>query len=53
MAGEALAELFDLVRAGRLRAVVGAAYPLAGAAQAHRDLAARRTTGKLVLDPSA
>jgi NADPH2:quinone reductase len=53
MAGEALAGLFELVREGRLRAVVGAAYPLAQAAQAHHDLAARRTTGKLVLDPSA
>lgn len=53
MAGEALSGLFDLVRAGRLRAVVGATYPLAEAAQAHHDLAARRTTGKLVLDPSA
>ena len=53
MAREALAGLFDLVGAGRLRAVVGATYPLADAAQAHHDLAARRTTGKLVLDPSA
>lgn len=53
MAGEALSGLFDLVAAGRLRAVVGATYPLAEAAQAHHDLAARRTTGKLVLDPSA
>jgi NADPH2:quinone reductase len=53
MAGEALSGLFDLVRAGQLHAVVGATYPLAQAAQAHQDLAARRTTGKLVLDPSA
>jgi NADPH2:quinone reductase len=53
MASQALAELFDLVRAGQLRAVRGATYPLARAAQAHHDLAARRTTGKLVLDPTA
>ena len=50
---EALAGLFALVAAGQLRAVVGATYALNEAAQAHRDLAARRTTGKLVLDPSA
>ena len=53
MAGEALAGLFDLVRARQLRSIVGGTYPLAEAARAHRDLAARRTTGKLVLDPSA
>ena len=38
---------------GELRAVVGATYPLAEAAQAQIDLAERRTTGKLLLDPSA
>jgi NADPH:quinone reductase len=53
MVTEALASLFELVTEGRLKAVIGETYPLAEAAQAHRDLAARRTTGKLVLDPSA
>jgi len=53
MTHEALAGLFELVRAGRLRAVLGSTYPLNEAARAHSDLAARRTTGKLVLDPSA
>ncbi len=53
MAVQALQGLFDMVLAGELRAVVGATYPLAEAAQAHRDLAARRTTGKLLLDPAA
>ncbi|GAA1909476.1 quinone oxidoreductase family protein [Streptantibioticus ferralitis] len=37
------------VRSGDLRPVIGGAYPLAQAAQAHRDLAARTQTGKLVL----
>jgi NADPH2:quinone reductase len=32
--------------------IVGATYPLAGAAQAHADMRARRTTGKLLLDPA-
>lgn len=48
-----LADLFDRVLAGELRAVVGHTYPLAQAAQAQIDLRARRTTGKLLLDPSA
>ncbi len=46
----AMDELFSLVRAGRLRPVVGGAYPLAGARRAHEDLVARRSTGKLVLE---
>jgi NADPH2:quinone reductase len=44
-------ELFDLVADGRLRPAVGAAYPLGDARRAHEDMLARRTTGKLVLDP--
>ncbi len=44
-------ELFSLVEAGKLRPRIGARYPLADAAQAHRDLEARATTGKLLLTP--
>lgn len=47
--GPAMDELTSLVRAGRLTPVVGGTYPLEDAAQAHRDLLARGTTGKLVL----
>jgi NADPH2:quinone reductase len=47
-----LAELMDWAAAGDLRAVVGATYPLAEAAQAQVDLAERRTSGKLLLDPT-
>jgi NADPH2:quinone reductase len=36
---------------GALKATIGGAYPLAEAAQAHRDLEARKTTGKLILVP--
>jgi NADPH:quinone reductase len=48
----ALDELFELVRAGTLRPVVGGTYPMSQARQAHEDMLARRTTGKLVLEPS-
>jgi NADPH2:quinone reductase len=53
MFADALSELF--ARAGRaeLKAVVGHTYPLAQAGQAHTDLRERRTSGKLLLDPSA
>jgi NADPH:quinone reductase len=53
MVDEALAELFGRAARGELRAVVGETYPLADAARAQEDLAARRTTGKLLLDPAA
>ncbi|MFT4469850.1 quinone oxidoreductase family protein [Arthrobacter sulfonylureivorans] len=44
-------ELFDAVLSGQLALRVGRKYPLAEAAQAHEDLQARRTTGKLLLIP--
>jgi NADPH:quinone reductase len=45
------AELFSLVADGRLSIEIGGRYPLAEAAQAHRDLESRATTGKLLLLP--
>jgi NADPH:quinone reductase len=42
---------FDALRQGILRVDVRHRYPLAAAAEAHRDLEARRTTGQLVLLP--
>jgi NADPH2:quinone reductase len=53
MVDEALADLYDRAARGELRAVVGETYPLADAARAQADLAERRTTGKLLLDPRA
>ncbi|WP_018658043.1 quinone oxidoreductase family protein [Actinomadura flavalba] len=50
--GTALNELFGLVRDGRLRVVAGGEYALSDVRRAHEDLRARRTTGKLVADPS-
>jgi NADPH2:quinone reductase len=49
----ALEELFALAAAGRVRAIVGHTYPLEQAAQAQIDLRGRRTSGKLLLDPTA
>ena len=44
-------ELFGAVADGTLDVRIGQTYPLAEAAQAHRDLEGRRTTGKVVLIP--
>lgn len=41
--------LFALIAAGKLDVRIGATYPLAEAAQAHLDLEARKTTGKVLL----
>jgi len=44
-------ELFEIVASGKVRLRIGQTYPLAQAAQAHRDLEARRTTGSTLLIP--
>jgi NADPH2:quinone reductase len=44
-------DLFRWIQDGTLTLHVGATYPLGEAAQAHRDLAARKTTGKVLLVP--
>lgn len=48
---EDLGHLFDLVAAGQLRLVIGGVHRLEDAAEAHRALEQRATTGKLVLRP--
>jgi NADPH2:quinone reductase len=47
--GPAMDELLSLVRAGRLKPVVGGTYPLEEARRAHEALLDRSSTGKLVL----
>ena len=47
--GPVLEELFSMIRAHRLKPVIGGSHPLAEAAQAHQELLSRRTVGKLVL----
>lgn len=44
-------ELFEIVGSGKVKLRIGQTYPLANAAQAHRDLEARRTTGSTLLIP--
>ena len=44
-------DVFAAIADGSLHVRVGATYPLADAARAHTDLAARRTTGSVVLIP--
>lgn len=44
-------DLFGWISRGDVTVRIGGTYPLAGAARAHADLAARRTTGKLLLIP--
>lgn len=44
-------ELFDAIAGGSIEVSVSGRYPLADAADAHRDLQARRTTGSIVLAP--
>jgi NADPH:quinone reductase len=44
-------ELFDAIAAGTISVTVSAHYPLREAAQAHRDLQARKTIGSVVLTP--
>jgi len=44
-------ELFAAVKARKIRVFIGQTYPLAQAAEAHRDLEGRRTTGSTVLVP--
>jgi NADPH:quinone reductase len=51
MVGAPLRDLLEQVADGRLRPLEGHTYPLSHARQAHEDLRARRTTGKVVLDP--
>lgn len=47
----AMEDLFAMVERGDLEVVLGGEYALGDARQAHEDLRARKTTGKLILRP--
>ncbi|HKC42530.1 MAG TPA: quinone oxidoreductase [Burkholderiales bacterium] len=44
-------DLFEVVKSGKVKIEIAKRYPLKDAAQAHRDLEARQTTGSVVLMP--
>ncbi len=48
---EATDALFGVLQSGAVKVSVNQRYPLADAAQAHRDLEARKTTGSTILAP--
>jgi NADPH:quinone reductase len=50
--GPMIKDLLAAIAAGELTVTIGEVYPLSEARRAHEDLIARRTTGKLLLDPS-
>jgi NADPH2:quinone reductase len=43
--------LFDIVKSGKVKVEATGKYKLADAAQAHRDLESRKTTGSIILTP--
>lgn len=47
-----IGELLGAIAKDELTVTIGEVYPLSEAARAHEDLIARRTAGKLLLDPS-
>lgn len=47
-----VAELLGLVAAGTLRPLVGGEYAMSEVATAHHDLRARRSVGKLIINPA-
>jgi NADPH:quinone reductase len=52
MMEEPLADLFERAARGELKPHVGKTYALSDVRRAHEDLQGRRTSGKLLLDPS-
>jgi NADPH:quinone reductase len=50
--GSMIADLLGAVAKGDLEVVIGNVYPLSEAARAHTDMQERRTSGKVLLDPS-
>jgi NADPH2:quinone reductase len=49
---DVITELFSLVIDGKLKPVIGATFGLSQATQAHQEMLARKTTGKITLNPA-
>jgi NADPH:quinone reductase len=52
MVEEPLADLFERTARGDLKPQVGETYPMSDVRRAHEEMQGRRTSGKLLLDPS-
>ena len=52
LVNDVIAELFALIQGGKLRPVIGPIFPLSQASEAHRQILARKTTGKVTLNPA-
>ena len=52
MVEEPLADLFERTARGELKPQMGETYALSDVRRAHEDMQGRRTSGKLLLDPS-
>jgi NADPH2:quinone reductase len=48
-----LADLYERAARGEVRAVPGGTYGMSDVKRAHEDLRARKTRGKLLLDPAS
>ena len=48
---DVIAELFELVKSGKLHPVVAMSFPLSQATKAHQVMLARQTSGKITLIP--
>jgi NADPH:quinone reductase len=53
MIEEPLADLFDRAVRGELKPQIGETYAMSDVRRAHEDMQGRKTSGKLLLDPSA
>jgi len=48
---KAARDLFAVIKSGKVKISINQTYPLRDAAQAHRDLESRKTTGSVILTP--
>ena len=49
---DVIAQLFILIKEGKLKPIIGATFPLSKAGDAHKAIVGRGTTGKITLNPA-
>ena len=49
---DVIAQLFILIKNGKLKPIIGATFPLSKAGDAHKAIVGRGTTGKITLNPA-